>query len=153
MDKLAFQDYLHQAIPQSLAMQVSVESLNNDGVRLSAPLAANINHRGSVFGGSVSSVAILAAWSLLYTRLRRQGITATLVIQKNTMTYDAPILGRFDASASLVDNQDWSRFITLLLRRGKARIEVQSILNYDNKPAGRLTGSFVAVLASTSSPE
>jgi len=153
MDKLAFQDYLHQAIPQSLAMQVSVESLNNDGVRLSAPLAANINHRGSVFGGSASSVAILAAWSLLYTRLSRQGINATLVIQKNTMTYDAPILGMFDASASLVDNQDWSRFITLLLRRGKARIEVQSILNYDNKPAGRLTGSFVAVLASTSSPE
>ncbi len=148
MDKLAFQDYLHKAIPQSLAMQVSVDGISNDYVQLSAPLAPNINHRNSVFGGSASSVAILSAWSLLYTRLAAQGINATLVIQNNTMSYDAPILGRFEASASLVNENDWSRFIKLLLRRGKARIEVQSILNYDNKPAGRLTGSFVAILSS-----
>lgn len=151
MDNIAFQEYLHKAIPQSLAMQVSVELLSDDCVQLAAPLAPNINHRNSVFGGSASAVAILSAWSLLYTRLNRMGIDATLVIQNNTMSYDAPILGRFEASASLTDKNDWSRFIKLLLRRGKARIEVQSVLNYDNKPAGRLTGSFVAILSSPSS--
>lgn len=153
MDKLAFQDYLHKAIPQSRSMQVSVELLSDDCVQLSAPLAPNINHRNSVFGGSASSVAILSAWSLLYTRLAAQGINATLVIQNNTMRYDEPILGRFEASASLIDENDWPRFIKLLLRRGKARIEVQSILNYDNKVAGSLTGSFVAVLSSVSSSQ
>lgn len=153
MDKLAFQDYLHKAIPQSLAMQVSVDVISDHGVQLSAPLAPNINHRNSVFGGSASSVAILSAWSLLYTRLAAQGINATLVIQNNTMSYDVPILGQFKANASLVDENDWSRFIRLLLRRGKARIEVQSVLNYDNKPAGMLTGSFVAILSSAPQSE
>jgi thioesterase domain-containing protein len=101
MNKLAFQDYLHKAIPQSLAMQVKVDVVSNDCVQLSAPLAPNINHRNSVFGGSASSVAILSAWSLLYTRLAAQNINATLVIQNNTMSYDTPILGQFEACASL----------------------------------------------------
>lgn len=153
MDNLTFQNYLHQAIPQSLAMQVSVDEVTDNSVQLSAPLAPNINHRNSVFGGSASSVAILSAWSLLYTRLAGQDINATLVIQNNTMSYDAPILGRFEARASLVNENDWSRFIKLLLHRGKARIEVQSILNYGNKPAGRLTGNFVAVLSSVPQSE
>jgi thioesterase domain-containing protein len=63
------------------------------------------------------------------------------------MSYDEPILGQFDARASLVDDKNWPRFLKLLQRRGKARIEVQSVLHYDQKLAGTLTGSFVAVLS------
>lgn len=63
------QTYLHAHIPLSGAMQVSVVQAALEGVVLSAPLAPNINHRDTVFGGSASAVASLAAWSLLHTRL------------------------------------------------------------------------------------
>jgi thioesterase domain-containing protein len=80
--------YLHEHIPLSHAMQVAVVELGPDTVVLRAPLAPNINHRETVFGGSASAVAILAAWSLLHTRLTSAGISARLVIQRNTMSYD-----------------------------------------------------------------
>ena len=78
--------YLHQHIPLSKAMQVSVVEVLPAGVVLSAPLAPNINHRDTVFGGSASALAILAAWSLLHTRLSGEGIASRLVIQRNTMS-------------------------------------------------------------------
>jgi thioesterase domain-containing protein len=85
--------YLHGHIPLSAAMQVSVDAVSIDGVTLRAPLAPNINHRDTVFGGSASAVAILAAWSLLHARMRGEGIAARLVIQSNMMDYALPTLG------------------------------------------------------------
>jgi thioesterase domain-containing protein len=60
------EEYLHGHIPLSRAMQVSVRELTDELVVLGAPLAPNMNHRSTVFGGSASALAILAAWSLLY---------------------------------------------------------------------------------------
>lgn len=65
------EQYLHEHIPLSKAMQVTVVSVAEAAVVLSAPLAPNINHRDTLFGGSALAIAILAAWSLLYTRLQR----------------------------------------------------------------------------------
>ncbi|MFB3040360.1 MAG: YiiD C-terminal domain-containing protein, partial [Candidatus Poribacteria bacterium] len=69
MDLSALEEYLHEHIPLSKAIGVKVVEADSAGVTLSAPLAPNINHRETVFGGSASAVAILAAWTLLYVRL------------------------------------------------------------------------------------
>jgi thioesterase domain-containing protein len=60
MELAELERYLHQHIPLSEAMQVSVVEVHPEHVVLSAPLAPNINHRETVFGGSASAVAILA---------------------------------------------------------------------------------------------
>ena len=52
-------------------MGVEVIEAAWNGVTLRAPLAPNINHRETVFGGSASAVAILAAWAILYVRLQQ----------------------------------------------------------------------------------
>lgn len=91
--------YLHAHIPLSLAMQVSVEEASPQLVVLAAPLLPNTNHRGTVFGGSASALAILAAWALLHTRLTAEGYNTRLVIQRNTMSYEQPIVGHFTARA------------------------------------------------------
>lgn len=77
--------YLHDHIPLSKAMEVGAVRAQPDGVILGAPLAPNINHRDTLFGGSAPAVAILAAWSLLHIRLTAEGIASRLVIQRNTM--------------------------------------------------------------------
>src|SRR5512134_596976 len=89
------EEYLHTEIPLSAAMQVFVRSVSADSVVLSAPLEPNINHKSTVFGGSASAVAILAAWSLLHLRLTAEGHDCQLVIQSNQMSYDRPIQGAF----------------------------------------------------------
>jgi thioesterase domain-containing protein len=142
-DKL--QQYLHDHIPLSRAMQVSVVSVADEAVILSAPLAPNINHRDTVFGGSASAVAILAAWSLLQTRLQSAGINSRLVIQSNTMDYRLPILGEFTARAFIEHADAWPRFVAMLKRKGKARISVRSVLEQDRELVGSLQGEFVAL--------
>ena len=138
--------YLHAHIPLSAAMQVSVAAIDADGVTLRAPLAPNINHRETVFGGSASAVAILAAWSLLHTRMRAEGVVARLVIQSNTMDYALPILGDFTARSALEHPEQWPRFVRMLARRGRARTRVIAVLESDGQVVGRLTGEFVALI-------
>ena len=139
------EQYLHEHIPLSKAMAVSVASVDQDEVILGAPLGPNINHRETVFGGSASALAILAAWSLLHTRLRSEGIACRLVIQRNTMEYEKPIAGAFTARSALVEPGRWQHFTRMLARMGKARISVVSVLEHAGQPVGRLTGEFVAL--------
>jgi thioesterase domain-containing protein len=141
---LDLQAYLHAHIPLSKSMEVAVDSVSDTTVVLRAPLAPNINHRDTAFGGSVSALAILAAWSLLHTRTRAAGLTSRLVIQRNSIEYECPIAGEFTARAQL-DEQAWTRFSEMLARKGKARIVVGSQIEYEGQIAARFTGDFVAL--------
>lgn len=145
MTPSALQRYLRDHIPLSKAMKVKVVSADADAVVLSAPLAPNINHRDTVFGGSASALAILAAWSLLHTRMRTEGLDGQLVLQRNSMEYDKPIPGDFTARSSWAKSEDWSKFTRTLARRGKARLTVTSVLEHAGKVVGRLSGEFVAL--------
>lgn len=145
MSPAELERYLHEHIPLSKAMEVSVVSVSVDAVILRAPLMPNINHRETVFGGSASAAAILAAWSLLHTRLRKEGIDGRLVIQRNTMEYDKPILGEFTARSSLDKAETWPRFTRMLARKGRARVTVISVLEHAGQIVGRLKGEFVAL--------
>ncbi len=144
--------YLHGHIPLSAAMQVAVEAIDPDGVTLRAPLAPNINHRDTVFGGSASAVAILAAWSLLHTRLRAEGLAARLVIQSNTMDYLLPIPGEFAARSSLESPDAWPRFLRTYARMGRARLRVAAVLECEGRQVGRLIGEFVALDVAATAP-
>ena len=138
------EQYLHRHIPLSAAMQVAVEAAGIDGVVLRAPLAPNINHRETVFGGSAAAVATLAAWALLYVRLNAAGYAARVVIQRNTMEYLRPIAGSFTAHAGLAPGE-WERFARAYARKGRARIAVAATLIYADNVAGRFAGEFVAL--------
>jgi thioesterase domain-containing protein len=140
------QDYLHAHIPLSAAMAVSVVAASDASVVLGAPLEPNINHRSTVFGGSLSAVAILSAWSLLHVRLEAEGLKSRLVIQSNRVDYDAPVTGRFTAAAELAEPAAWPRFIKTLTRMKRARIVARSTLMQGEVMGGRFEGEFVALL-------
>lgn len=140
--------YLHAHIPLSAAMQVAVVSATPEAITLSAPLAPNINHRSTAFGGSVSTLAILSAWSLVNLRLKAEGLHTRLVIQSNRMEYDAPIESDFTATATLADTAAWPLFVKMLRRKGRARIVVKSVVRCGEAVGGRFEGEFVAFLIS-----
>jgi thioesterase domain-containing protein len=144
MSAQALTQYLHQQIALSHAMEVCAVEVGEDSVRLSAPLAPNVNHRATVFGGSASALAILAAWSLLHVRLRASFPAASIVIQRQSTSYNRPIQGTFSARAVLAQPDEWPRFVRQLQRRGKARIGVMSTLEYGGEQVGQFSGDFVA---------
>ncbi|MGZ3158479.1 MAG: YiiD C-terminal domain-containing protein [Burkholderiaceae bacterium] len=140
------EQYLHDHIPLFRAMQVSIVSVQSDSVILRAPLAPNINHQDTIFGGSASAVAILAAWSLVQTRLKTAGISNRLVIQRNTMNYELPIAGTFTARSCIQTDGAWDAFTRTLMRRGRARITVSCILEFAGQSVGNFEGEFVALV-------
>jgi thioesterase domain-containing protein len=138
------QAYLHEHIPLSKAMDVRVEQASSDEVVLSAPLAPNINHRDTVFGGSASALAILAAWALVHVRFGDDAGRCRVVIQRNSMEYLKPIFGRFAARCTIDDGETWSRFLRMLARKGRARLRLSSVLEAEGERVGVLEGEFVA---------
>lgn len=143
--------FLQDRIPLTRTMEVDVVDAGEDRVTLIAPLAPNVNHRQTVFGGSASSLAILAAWSLVYVRLKNEVQGVRIVIQRNTTTYERPITGAFTATCDLSDAPAWERFRDTLRRRGRARIHVGAVLQCNGERVGSLDASFVA--ERLSSPE
>ena len=146
MQPLRIEHYLHSHIPLSKAMGVQVLSATPDAVRLSAPLAPNLNHRETVFGGSASALAILAAWTLLHVRLEAEGTNARLVIQRNNMHYEKAMAATFYAVALAPDMAVWKKFTHMLARKQRARIKTRSVLECEGIQAGELEGEFVAFL-------
>lgn len=147
MTEKALERYLHQHIPLSHAMDVSVVTVNSDSIVLHAPIAPNINHTGTVFGGSAVTLAILSAWSLVHYLLTQEGLECSIVIQRNDMTYQKPMEGDFNASARLTRPDDWPRFVKTLSRRGRARINVTSSLDNGEVSVCVFHGDFVATLS------
>jgi thioesterase domain-containing protein len=137
--------YLHVRIPLSAAMGVRVASASAQRVELRAPLAPNVNHRETVFGGSAAAVATLAAWSLLHVRMRASHPQARLVIQRNTMLYEQPITGDFVAVCDGTDATQWRRFEAILERHGRARITLAATLFQESLRVGRFEGDFAAI--------
>lgn len=139
--------YLHTHIPLTRAMQVSVLSIEPSQLILQAPLQPNINPHHTVFGGSVATMATLAAWCLLHTRLATEGLANSLVVRRSTLDYDKPIAGDFQAIASLEAPEQWQQAMQLFKQRGKAKIAVLSALDYQQQITGRFRGEFVALKA------
>jgi thioesterase domain-containing protein len=137
--------YLRRHIPLSAAMGVRVIACAPKGVTLAAPLEPNINHRATVFGGSASAVAILAAWTWLHFTLRAAGQPSRLVIQRNTVDYLAPITGEFEAHCAPPSAGALEKFLRMLRRHGKARLEVGAVLTCEARKVASFSGEYVAV--------
>lgn len=136
-------DYLLTHIPLTAAMGVTVHVESPKRVVLAAPLAPNINHQGTAFGGSVAALATLAAWSLVRMRLDASGRAANVVIRRSSMEYCAAIDGELEAVCEFGDDGLWQKTIERLDRRGRARLELHSRLEHAGETAARFAGTFV----------
>lgn len=138
-------DYLHQHIPLSKTMGVEVSEASLQKVRLKALFEPNVNHQCTVFGGSASAVAILAAWTLVHVRLTEAGMNCDLVIQRNTIEYCTPFAEDFEAESVFEDESAWRLFSKTYQRKGKGRLMIPATLICQGEKVGNLEGAFVAL--------
>jgi thioesterase domain-containing protein len=136
--------YLHEHIPISKDMEVAVAHASPEEVLLRAPLAPNINHRSTVFGGSISTLAILAGWTLVHLKLQLLPFRSRLVIQSNNINYLLPIEDDFAARCLAPAPRDWERFVVALTKRKKARLDIQAQVVFDEQIAATFEARYVA---------
>lgn len=146
MTQSALAEYLHSHMPHSRSMAVSVVSASAMEVVLEAPLAPNLNVHGTMFGGSIATLALLAAWSVVHLRLEGEQFAGQLVVSRSETDYLRPVYGPAQAIARL-DGLDWDGFSRQLARHGKARLTVTAEVLSDDQIAARLIGTFAAIAA------
>ena len=137
--------YIHEHIPMTAAIGAMVESYDGRRVAVSAPLAPNLNHRNTAFGGSLAALGIVSGWVLLFLKLKECGFKNRLVIRKSAFDFLEPIGGDFSAVCKLPPAEEWEDFLHTLNRRGRSRITLHSEIFGPSGPAGRHEGLYVAV--------
>lgn len=142
MEVKELEKYLYEQIPASKLLEVGVKYCSSSKIELKAPLAPNINHKNTVFGGSLSVLAILAGWSLVYMRL--EGIRNEIVIQQSTMSYLKAAKGAFTAVSVYEDSAVWSKFNRSFTKRGRGRIQVESNVFCKGEVVASFQGTYVA---------
>ena len=135
------QELLAQEIPLTRAMGVEVLDYDGYGLVLSAPLAPNINHEWTAFGGSLYTLLVLAGWGLLMLRLREEIGDKHIVIQQGHVEYLRPVAKDFTARASLP--QDFERFLHTYRRHGRARLVIEAVVPGEDGPAASFSGRYV----------
>ena len=145
-DSRYLESILHHDIPLTREMGLRVLDWQHDQLQLHLPLQANINHKSTMFGGSLYCGAVLAGWGWLHLKLREAGIEdGHIVIQEGQISYPLPVTQDATAICAAPDEKIWKRFMATYQRYGRARLALQTwIVNEGSKEhAVIFTGQYV----------
>ena len=139
--------YLKEHLPITEHMQVTVLSYDGQTLRLSAPLAPNINDKKTAFGGSLYNVAVLACWGMLYLKLQEHELDCDQVIAKADISYMAPVKGSLIAECHAPTPEALDDFVECFKQRGKAKLSLSSHVLGDSqdRPAVEFNGLYAIV--------
>jgi thioesterase domain-containing protein len=138
---------MHAEIPLTRSIDVQVTAYDGTALTLSAPLAMNANHKGTAFGGSLFSLAVLAGWGLLVLKLGERHLDAELVIQDSSVQYLSPVRGDFSAQARFPDADEFERFVRTLAAAARLGRELRVLISHGGRDAVRFEGTFAAIKA------
>ena len=144
---------LDHEFPLARHIAVRAECADDGRLVLRAPFAPNANYKGTAFGGSLFSLAVLAGWAWATRHLAVHRIDADVVIQESTVRYLAPVNGELRAVLEAPAPASAQRFCRMLERAGRGRIRLQ-VGVFDGKTlATRFDGLYVALIRRSSCPE
>lgn len=133
------------AMPPVAALQVRVLDYDGRRLRLTAPLAANVNDKGCAFGGSLSGLMTLSGWGLINLRLAEAGHAAEVFVADSQVRYLAPLYEDLVAEATLGAATDWTALLAQFAARGKLRAAVEAaVRDRDGRVVATLEGRYAA---------
>ena len=120
-------DSLFNDIVLAQALGIEVKSWADGRVELTAPLAPNLNDKGTAFAGSVSSILTLAGWAAITLSLKECGIDADVMVVTSETTYTAALRGDLHAEATITPGEV-DRLVNELNAHGRSRIGIDSMI-------------------------
>lgn len=133
-------------MPPVAAMRPAIADWRDGHLRLSAPLAANVNDKGCAFGGSLVSLMTIAAWGLVFLELAEAGIEADIFVADSRVRYLKPVFEDLVVDASFDDAVERVALAEVLRKQGRASIRLQSqSLLADGGVAASFVGRYVAI--------
>ncbi len=148
IDLTAFEAECRADIPLLDAMQLSFVDYGNLALTMEAPLAPNINNKGTAFGGSIASICLFGGWAVATLAFIDRGIDNTeIVVWKNDMTFERPARGLLRVRAWL-EADEFEACLTRLQRPdpGRIRFDIRVELTHDDVRCATMKGVYVAWL-------
>lgn len=142
----AITEYLRSQIPLTGAMELRAVASDGQSITLAAPLAPNRNHTDTAFGGSLSTLGIVAGWTLLHVALADRNISAKLLIQRSSTEFLRPADGDLTATCAFADPAELDRFLAAIKERRRGRIELTAHVHARGMPVATHHGAYVAIL-------
>jgi thioesterase domain-containing protein len=133
---------LHDEIPLSLEMGIRVAAYDGTSLKMTAPLAPNINHKSTAFGGSLYALAVQCSWGMTHLKLTEAALHKHIVIQESNIRYLLPVDHDMQATRKL-DGIAFKKFLRTLARHDRARIELDFIIKLHGRPAVEFSGRYV----------
>jgi thioesterase domain-containing protein len=137
------ESFLHLHFPLSIAMGVRVESHDEQGLVLTAPLELNHNHLGTAFGGSLGALALFAGYGLLWLEIGEAD--CHIVIRSSAIRYEKPVHGRLRAICHPPQPSELEELRETYRKKGKARILLRVSLVEDGEVRASFDGVFVVM--------
>ncbi|MGY6588724.1 MAG: YiiD C-terminal domain-containing protein [Wenzhouxiangella sp.] len=144
-EKTWLQATLSDKIPMARAMGVQIQRLDDAGLCIDLPLAPNINDKGTVFGGAMTSAMILAGWSLPHLLLRRAGVSADLVIGRCEVRFLAPVDGPFQALCAWPEETACQAFLADVQSGQRGRLALQPRILHNSEDCAILEARYTAL--------
>lgn len=115
-------------IPLTAAMQLALSAFDGDTLVLAAPLAPNINDKGTVFAGSITALGSITGWCLLTLWSEREHLPCQVAIYDARFQFRKPLSGDFTATVTLPDATVRAGLVAGLQRKGKGRVGLRVVL-------------------------
>ena len=135
-------------IPLLDAMQLSFSDYGDLSLWMEAPLAPNINNKGTAFGGSIASICLFGGWAVATLGFIDAGIRNTeIVVYTSEMTFERPARGLLRVRA-FVRPEDFDACLAQL-REGttqRIRFDVNVELFHDEERCATMRGVYVVWL-------
>ncbi len=140
-------EYLRIHVPLTAGMDIRAGRCQPGYLTLEAPLAPNLNDKGTVFGGSLATLCTLAGWSMISLICRELDCDVDIVIARSEIRYLRPVSeDQFAAKARRPDQALLSRFEHELKSTGWATLEISAVVQDAGKDAVRFTAKYSARL-------
>jgi len=140
------QRYLDTHIPLCQAMALRVQHFSHHELTMSAPLAPNINDKGTAFGGAMASLLTICGWGVVWSLSQHHQLNLDIVIRQSQLRYLQPAKGELLVRCALPDASTWQAFCERLNTRGKARISLEPALESENQLASAMVAEYAGLV-------
>jgi thioesterase domain-containing protein len=129
-------------------MELSFIDYDNLTLTMEAPLAPNINNKGTAFGGSIASICLFGGWAVSTLAFTDNSIHNTeIVVYKNEMTFERPARGHLTINA-YIKPDDFDACLARLKANDRKRIRlgIHVDLLHDEVRCATMKGLYVVWL-------
>ena len=124
------QDFMHAHVPLAKAGGITVSHYDGQSLSMTAPLALNINDKGTAFGGSLQNLSVMLCWGMTFLKAKEMNLPGDIVVASSDMQFLRPLKEDLVATVRSPAEDVLEQFSAYFKEKGRASIKYEvEVLN------------------------